>query len=115
MNDKLDFDERASQRNEAIHMTADMKNSRGEVLEALELRKGDKVLDVGSGAGYLALEMAEIVGSSGRVCGLDVSEAQKKCGENGVPSILGQSFMRAMPTIYRLWRASSMLSFQHGF
>ncbi len=78
MSEKLDFDERASQRNEAIHMTADVKNSRGEVLEALELGKGEKVLDVGSGAGFLALDMAKIVGSSGRVCGLDVSEAQQK-------------------------------------
>lgn len=36
-------------------------------LEALRIRPGDRVLDIGSGLGYLAALMAELAGPSGRV------------------------------------------------
>jgi SAM-dependent methyltransferase len=43
------------------------------LLEALALRPGDRVLDIGSGAGAAALRAAEIVGSDGAVIGADIS------------------------------------------
>ena len=43
------------------------------LLEALTLRPGDRVLDIGSGAGAAALRAAEIVGSDGTVIGADIS------------------------------------------
>ncbi|MEM3734271.1 MAG: protein-L-isoaspartate(D-aspartate) O-methyltransferase [Nitrososphaerales archaeon] len=48
----------------APHMVAIM-------LEALELRRGLKVLEVGCGSGYSAALMAEIVGSNGRVVSIE--------------------------------------------
>jgi SAM-dependent methyltransferase len=39
------------------------------------LRKGNIVVDLGAGAGYLSLQMNACVGSAGRVIGIDLSEA----------------------------------------
>lgn len=44
-----------------------------QVLEAVEIRPGERVLDVGCGAGDLALAAARTVGSNGRVVGIDLS------------------------------------------
>jgi len=43
------------------------------LLEAARLAPGLTVLDVGSGTGFPALELAERLGPSGRVCGVDPS------------------------------------------
>ncbi len=42
-----------------------------ELLEA-QLRQGASVLDVGSGSGYLAAVLAQLVGPSGRVVGVEL-------------------------------------------
>lgn len=44
-------------------------------LDGLGLQTGESVLDVGCGFGTTAIEAAEIVGSSGRVVGIDISPA----------------------------------------
>jgi len=74
MSTGLQFDEEASRRLEAIYVTPDVVAQRQEVLRALELRPGERVLDIGSGPGFLASEMAVAVGPSGRIQGIDVSE-----------------------------------------
>ena len=43
-----------------------------EVLELLDVRSGDWVLEIGTGSGYHAALLAHIVGSSGRVVTIDV-------------------------------------------
>lgn len=43
------------------------------VLDLAEVRTGDRVLDIGTGPGYLARAAAQRVGSSGRAVGLDAS------------------------------------------
>ncbi|WBB75800.1 methyltransferase domain-containing protein [Micromonospora sp. WMMD1128] len=45
------------------------------LLDAADLRPGDRVLDVGSGCGEPALSAARIVGRDGQVLGLDISPA----------------------------------------
>jgi ubiquinone/menaquinone biosynthesis C-methylase UbiE len=45
-------------------------------LEALGLRAGDRVLDLGSGLGQFARDMARAVGTSGRVVGVERSQEQ---------------------------------------
>lgn len=62
----VQFDEEASRRLEAIYVTSDVIAQRQEVLRALELLPGERVLDMESGPGFLASEMANAVGSSGR-------------------------------------------------
>ncbi len=74
MSTGLQFDEEASKRIEAIYSTPDVVAQRQAVLQGLELRPGERVLDVGSGPGFLAAEMAVGVGDSGRVSGIDISE-----------------------------------------
>lgn len=41
----------------------------------VQLQPGERVLDIGSGPGLQAHEMAEAVGLSGQVCGVDLSES----------------------------------------
>lgn len=43
-----------------------------EVLQALDLRPGDVVVDLGSGAGYFALKLSPLVGKEGQVSAVDI-------------------------------------------
>jgi arsenite methyltransferase len=84
MSNGLQFDEENSRKVEALYLTPDVVVQRGRVLRALELREGEQVLDIGSGPGLLANEMAALVGRNGRVCGIDISEdmlrmSRKRC------------------------------------
>lgn len=71
----LEYDEEASRRLEAIYTTPDVVAQRREVLRALELRPDERVLDIGSGPGFLAVDMGVAVGPSGQVCGIDTSDS----------------------------------------
>ena len=42
------------------------------MLELLDVQKGDKVLDVGSGSGYTTALLSELVGDRGRVVGVEI-------------------------------------------
>jgi ubiquinone/menaquinone biosynthesis C-methylase UbiE len=46
------------------------------VFEALQLRSRERVLEVGCGGGAYAYEAAQCVGSTGRVCAVDLSADQ---------------------------------------
>ncbi|PRY42263.1 methyltransferase domain-containing protein [Umezawaea tangerina] len=69
----LEFDERTSRRVEATYLAPDVVRQRRIVREALSLHHGERVLDLGSGPGFLAVEMAAEVGPDGAVCGIDPS------------------------------------------
>jgi arsenite methyltransferase len=75
MDATLQFDEGASRRSEETYMKPDVVEQRRAVRAALALREGEKVLDIGSGAGLLAHEMAAEVGGLGSVDGVDPSES----------------------------------------
>jgi arsenite methyltransferase len=68
------FDQDASRKLEATYQTPDVIAQRAATLQALALRAGERVVDVGSGPGLLAAEMATQVGPAGRVVGLDLSD-----------------------------------------
>jgi arsenite methyltransferase len=92
MSAMLNFDEEASRRNEATYMTPEVVEQRRAVRTALALRQGENVLDIGSGAGLLAREMAAEVGSVGSVDGIDPSEsmlarARRRRGADGAAEI----------------------------
>lgn len=74
----LQFDAETSRRLEASYLTPDVVEQRRLLLERLALRPGDDVLDIGSGPGFLAAEMAAIVGPDGSVHGLEPSEDMRK-------------------------------------
>jgi predicted methyltransferase len=46
-----------------------------DVLKALEIVRGDRVADVGAGAGYYAMRLSEIVGPEGKVFAEDISDS----------------------------------------
>ena len=46
---------------------------RMEILQALELREGERVLEIGSGPGLLAQALARAVGPDGRVVGIEIN------------------------------------------
>jgi ubiquinone/menaquinone biosynthesis C-methylase UbiE len=73
MSDQLEFGEDQSRAVEATYATDDIVRQRRATLEALELRPGERVIDIGCGPGYLAAEMAAAVGSDGFVRGVDPS------------------------------------------
>lgn len=84
MSSTISFDEDLSRRVESTYITPDVASQRRHVIQLLELQPGERVLDIGSGPGLLALEIGEIVGPGGYVLGIDVSPpmnamASKRC------------------------------------
>ena len=70
----LQFDEENARRLAAVYMTPDVVEQRRAIRAALSLQPGERVLDIGSGPGFLAAEMAAEVGPNGRVHGVDPSQ-----------------------------------------
>ena len=57
---------------DAVEAERDQWQRPGDVLRALDLRPGDTVVDLGSGAGYFALKLSQAVGERGRVLAVDL-------------------------------------------
>jgi ubiquinone/menaquinone biosynthesis C-methylase UbiE len=72
---QLEFDAQTSKLIEAAYAGRDMVNRRELVREALAVRPGDRVLDVGCGPGFYATELVESVGPDGAIVGVDSSES----------------------------------------
>jgi len=72
---ELRFDEEATKKLLAVYVTPDVAAQREQFVRALAPRPGERVLDVGSGPGFVAGAIAEAVGSTGAVSGVDISEA----------------------------------------
>jgi arsenite methyltransferase len=86
MSTGLQFDERMSRLVEAIYKTEDAARRRQIVIQALQPKPGERVLDIGTGPGFIAYEIADFVGSDGTVLGVDISEpmlqlARQRCAE----------------------------------
>jgi len=85
---KLEFDDDLSRLVEKFNASPGARARRARILESLALRLGDCVLDVGSGPGHQVFEMASVVGSAGRVEGIDPADsaveiARRRCSEMG--------------------------------
>jgi ubiquinone/menaquinone biosynthesis C-methylase UbiE len=70
----LHYDAEATRRLLAVYQTPDVAAQREAFAAALAPRTGERVLDLGAGPGLLALLLADRVGRSGQVCGVDISE-----------------------------------------
>src|SRR3954447_19166507 len=69
----LQFDENGARHIQRLYSTPDVVQQRAEVLALLAAQPGERVLDVGSGPGFLVASLADAVGASGAVHGLDRS------------------------------------------
>src|SRR5690349_1653522 len=69
----LRFDEDGARRIQRTYSTADIVQQRAEVLALLDAQPGERVLDVGSGPGFLVASLADAVGPGGSVHGVDPS------------------------------------------
>jgi len=74
MTEGLQFNAEVARRVEELYKTPDVVAQRQLVLRTLGLSLGERVLDIGSGPGLLALDMGLAVGPTGKVCGIDISE-----------------------------------------
>jgi arsenite methyltransferase len=82
----LAFAEDMARLQRALAQCHDMVVRRSAVLEALRLRSGERVLEVGCGGGFYAHEAAQCVGPAGGVCAVDLSAdqiaaAKTRCAE----------------------------------
>ncbi len=82
----LEFDEQTAQRLVKVYTTPDVVEQRRATREILALRPGQHVLDVGSGPGFLAAEMADEVGPDGRIVGVDPSESMLALASRHAPA-----------------------------
>ena len=71
----LEFDDDATRQLESIYQTPDVIEQRRATRALLALAPGERVLDIGSGPGFMAAEMAAEVGPEGSVVGVDPSES----------------------------------------
>ena len=94
----LDFDEENARRLVAVYTTPDVVDQRRAIRAALALQPGEQVLDIGSGPGFLAGEMAEEVGAEGRVHGIDPSDSMLAIARRGeTPVEYGRGDALALP------------------
>jgi arsenite methyltransferase len=70
---QLVFDEEAAKRIEALYLIDDAARRRRIVRETLAASPGERILDVGCGPGFYCAELAEEVGPSGSLVGVDSS------------------------------------------
>ena len=69
----LQFDEQAARHIQRVYSTPDVVQQRAAVLALLDAQPAERVLDIGSGPGFLVAALADAVGPSGAVHGLDQS------------------------------------------
>ena len=53
---------------------SDPKNKPNEILEAIELKSGQNIADIGAGGGYFSLKFAETAGSEGEIYAVDTNQ-----------------------------------------
>lgn len=83
---ELKFDAEMGRIQRELAECHDMVIRRSSVLETVNARTGECVLEVGCGGGLCAREVARMVGSTGKVYGIDISDGQiamarERCAE----------------------------------
>jgi SAM-dependent methyltransferase len=92
----MEYDEKAARATERSYLEPEIVRQRIRTLDALALRAGERVLDVGCGPGLLAHDMALQVGVAGRVVGVDKSEAMLKLAQQRCAHLSQVEFKQGM-------------------
>jgi len=66
----------------ALAQCHDLVLRRSRVVDALQLRRGERVLEIGCGGGFYAADVARCVGATGQVCAVDLSGDQIAAAES---------------------------------
>jgi arsenite methyltransferase len=74
MNQILQYNDDATNKLLDMYRTPDVQTQRQEFLQFVRCAPGKRILDVGSGPGFLTSAMADAAGHSGWVCGIDISD-----------------------------------------
>jgi SAM-dependent methyltransferase len=95
------FDEETSRQIEAVYLTPDVANQRDKVLAMLAPRAGEAALDIGCGPGLTTQALAQQIGATGKVIGVDIAApmlaiALKRC-ENLPQVSFSQCDILSMP------------------
>jgi arsenite methyltransferase len=69
----MQYDSEAASRLDRAYATTDVAAQRAESRRSLRAREGESILDPGSGPGFLACELAQEVGPTGRMLAVDIS------------------------------------------
>lgn len=75
---------------------SDPRNKADEIIEAIGLKSGQNIADIGSGGGYFSLRFAEIIGTTGKVYAVDtntdflkfINDRAKEKGLNNIITLL---------------------------
>lgn len=78
----LEFDAATTRLLDSVYQGADVTRRRRGSFDALRPAPGDTIADVGCGNGLLTAELARAVGPTGRVLGIDPSEAMRSSAKN---------------------------------
>lgn len=70
----MEYDDETAERLEAVYLGPDIISQREDTLQRIAVQKGERVLDIGSGPGFLTAKIAAQTGSNGKVVGLDISQ-----------------------------------------
>jgi SAM-dependent methyltransferase len=95
------FDEETSRQIEAVYLTPDVANQRDKVVAMLAPRAGENALDIGCGPGLTTQALAQQIGATGKVIGVDIAApmlaiALKRC-ENLPQVSFSQCDILSMP------------------
>jgi SAM-dependent methyltransferase len=74
------------------------------------LRAGETVLDLGSGTGTICFIAAQVVGPTGRVIGVDMTDEMLKVARTNAPVVaerIGYANVESAKVVSKTWRATS--------
>jgi len=82
MTDQPQFDEQMSRILVDFYATDVVAKRRQTVRKSLDPKPGEHILDIGSGPGHVAKELGELVGTTGRILGIDISDQMVTLARN---------------------------------
>jgi len=89
----LEYDNEATKRLLALYITPDVEAQRNDFINAFEPQPGQRVLDVGSGPGFLSNAIFNRVGQTGSVCGIDISKPLLDIANSQIKDRIGVEFL----------------------